>query len=1099
MPKWMTFVAVAGLVLADLVAAQEPKARGPGTPDPSKAETFALEVHEHELENGMQVLVVERPAAGRVGARLFVRVDVAAERPGTWGSTHMLEHSLFKGSRYIGTRDWEREAEVARRVERLARQVEDERNRLKDRCRTREAFVPDESEPACRGARLDSLRAAYQAAVGEQDEFTLGTDLMRIYQYAGGTNMTASTGTDWMKFDIDLPAEKLELFMYVERSRLEHPVFRQFDPEREVVVDQIRRAFNRPDGRFERTLQTMTYAAHPYGQAHWFSDLEGSQREDHWEIFHQFFMPQNAFLVVVGEIEAERVFSLAERWFGDWRPGRPPPRLRTVEPLPVGEKRLTAVAAAGPTVAVNARIPAVGHPDLPALDVLAELLGSSEGTISRALGDRASRVSVSAARRKYPGHFSIRADAPDNDGLATLEAGIDSVLQAVARGEVRSSEIDRAVASLRFRHVRDFETVGRSAVAIGLMHAMHDWRHLNELPGLWEQVGPDELARVTRAYLGPERRVVGILRRQREASSGAVRGWPTPAAGEGDSPLDRPRPEMGLAADVAARGAEAAGREGAVPDRRRQSTESVAAGGAQPEATSTEPIGEAVPHVPPAFDTRPSRAAERIWWTPPWMAEEPERFAGADVPEDWRDLELPTAKFQGPETRELRAAFDNGLQAFVVRDPYLPFVRITALLDVTPLEDPPGREGTTDLLIQLLRNGGTERLSPAGVDSALTDLGASVEVRVDRDVAEIQLAAPSVGAERAVRLLAELLTRPRFDDSVFQALRDRHAVRAERATDAARELLDRTFEAALYGAGHPLARRPSRQSVSAITREELTRLHRRRATPERTAWAVSGRIEPDAVRRAIAEVYGTGGMMVEGPVRAPRERELPAAAPPSGRRVVAVHREGMRQAHVLLGHLGTEERPEDAAALELTHYVLCGGGFGSRMMDLLRTRTGITAALYCHLEPGLGVRYPYAWRFSGNPGTIGEGILKALDQIAGMRATGPTASEVQNARTAYVEGYVPAAFDTPHKTATRLAHRSLLGLWPYTQVQYLNYYAGDRTQITSLQEVTLDDARRAAARWLHPDDLVIAVVGDLDAIRAGLPEEAEWLRKALER
>ena len=178
---------------------------------------------------------------------------------------------------------------------------------------------------------------------------------MQAVQGAGGTNSTASTGTDWMKFDIDLPASKLELFMWTERARVERPVFRQFEAEREVVVNQIRGGDNRPDGKFERALQSMTYEASPYGWAHWFSDLTRATREDHWEIFHKYFIPQNAIIVVVGDVRAEAVFRMAEAYWGSWQPGRPSPRLRTVEPPPVGQKRLTVTAGAGPRPGLRLR------------------------------------------------------------------------------------------------------------------------------------------------------------------------------------------------------------------------------------------------------------------------------------------------------------------------------------------------------------------------------------------------------------------------------------------------------------------------------------------------------------------------------------------------------------------------------------------------------------------------------------------------------------------------------------------------------------------------------------------------------------------------
>ncbi len=271
------------------------------------------------LANGVTVLVWERPSAGRVGTRMFYRVDVAAERPGTIGLTHMLEHFLFKGSDLAGTTDWEAEKAVAERIERLERQVTDEKNRSRDCFRQRDVFADVERD--CQTPLLKTLQAELDKLVAAQDRLSDPTWYDWAVQGAGGTNSTASTGTDWMKFDIDLPASKLELFMWTERARVERPVFRQFEAEREVVVNQIRGGDNRPESKFDRALQSMTYEASPYGWSHWFSDITRATREDHWEIFHKYFIPQNAIIVVVGEVKADDVFRMAEAVLGQLATG----------------------------------------------------------------------------------------------------------------------------------------------------------------------------------------------------------------------------------------------------------------------------------------------------------------------------------------------------------------------------------------------------------------------------------------------------------------------------------------------------------------------------------------------------------------------------------------------------------------------------------------------------------------------------------------------------------------------------------------------------------------------------------------------------------
>jgi predicted Zn-dependent peptidase len=254
------------------------------------------------------------------------------------------------------------------------------------------------------------------------------------------------------------------------------------------------------------------------------------------------------------------------------------------------------------------------------------------------------------------------------------------------------------------------------------------------------------------------------------------------------------------------------------------------------------------------------------------------------------------------------------------------------------------------------------------------------------------------------------------------------------------------------------------------------------------AVGISGSLDRAAMARAVDEAF-------KGVRAGSRDAaaQAGAAAPKVDGRVVVSKDLGIRQGHVLIGHAGIEGTPSDHAALEVMNYLLSGGGFVSRMMKLLRTDTGITSALYGSVEPGRGVVNPYLWRFSGRPETIARGVRLALEQIQKMRDGGVTEKEFQAARTAYLDGLVPASYETAHEIATRLATKSLFGLYDYQSPQYLNYYAGDAEQLAALRKLTREDVNRAARKYLHPDNLVIAVAGPMDVIRQHATDEERAL------
>ncbi len=1059
---------VRGVVLVALMAA---------TFGTAQAQTLRVAAKQKVLANGVTVIVWERPSAGRIGTRVFYRVDIAAERPGTSGLTHMLEHYLFKGSDVAGTRDWAKERAVAEQLERLERAITDEKNRARDCFRRRDVFA--EVEDDCETPRLTALQHELDAAIAEQDALSDPTWYDWAVQSAGGSNSTASTGRDWMKFDIDLPANKLELFLWTERARLEHPVFRQFEAEREVVVDQIRRYDNRPDGRFSRALRSMTYEAHPYGWAHWFSDLTRATREDHWEIFHKYFIPQNTIVVVVGEVAAEQVFAQVETYFGDWLPGRPSPRLRTVEPAPAGERRLLASAAAGPSVVMHARMPAIGHPDAPVFELLAELLDGPQGRLRRVLVDErkiATAVGASAWTSKYPSHFEWRADGRSNDDLPAVEQALDEVVAAVGRGEVAPEEIRAAASRLELNLARSLDEIGNAAVTLGSMEAIHRWDHLNELPALWAGVTSADLVRIVQTYFGRAMRVVGVLRREEAtASADAASG----------------RDREGEASPIRA-GELSSVRPGAWPyggpigERHLRPLERQAPA-PRPQSRAVAPRAEAIaaPALPsqvPGPTTSGSdvlAVAEQPWFAPPWLASRrPSRFASPAPVRRYEDLHFGPSAFVVPDPARYRVQAEGAPVAFVVEDALLPMAQVSVLVDAPSLADPAGQEGLAGLVASLLQRADTGKRTRQQLQAAFDGLGATVQISTDRTGTRVHAVAPSAGAAETLRLVLELLTAPRFETG-FDAERERAALAAERAGDAAGVRLQALFERRLYGDDHPMGRRPTGASVRAIERADVDTWHRARYQPRHMALAVSGAVTRREIERVLAEAFAG---VPAGPATAGAAGfETPAA--PKGHLVVTEEID-TRQGHVMLGHLGIGVPPEDHAALEVMHYVLAGGGFVSRMMKLLRTDTGITAALYGDVRPARAGVQPYVWRFSGQPETIARGVRLAVDQIRLMRDEGVTEAEFEAARTAFLDGLIPASYETSQKTAERLAEQHLFGLYAYQSPQYLNYYAGDARQAEAMRRLTRDDVNRAARKYLRPDDLVIAVAGPLARIQA---------------
>lgn len=1046
-----------------------------------------IDVQKKVLDNGVTILVWERPSAGRIGTRMFYKVDVAAERPGTVGLTHMLEHHLFKGSDIAGTSNWAEEHPVAIQVERIAREVIDEENRNVDCHLQRDIF--EEIEVPCSTVRLDSLRLALNQATEVQNTFAHTTWYDWAVQSAGGTNSTASTGRDWMKFDIDLPANKLELFMWTERSRIEHPVFRHFEPEKEVVVDQIRRYDNRPDGKFSRVMRSMTYDAHPYGWAHWFSDLTQATREDHWEIFYKYFIPQNAVIVVVGEIKAQEVFEMAEKYWGSWQMGRPSPRLRTVEPAPVGQKRLIVETSAGPAVSLYVPMPAIGHPDAHVFEILAELLGGSNGLLAAELSSSkniATETSAAGWASKYPSHFEIRVDGRSNNDLASIETGINDVLFRIASGGLDDVEIKAAASRLVMGLARNLNEIGRSAVTIGSMESIYSWDMLNRLPTLWQSVTKEDLNRIIKTYFQVDNQIVGHLKRASNTEVATLDKPNSTTTELGRHTLD----EYPMGLNSVRPGYWPYG--GPIGEFFLNPEPKLPAYSATNTATLIESPMEISPvlvnknahHI--LLNNDPIAIAEQPWYTPPWMAVR--RKSGFIHPSptiDYRDLSFDPIQFESPMAENYNITLANDIEVFINQDELLPLAQITVYIDAPSTIDPHKKEGLANLTSSLIRTS-TRSMSMEEINTRIIELGTTLNITTDRNKTRINALAPSGNAVKLIELIGKMVSEPHFDEH-FNEERERQAIRASRLLDNAATRSRHLFENALYGNNHPYGRIQTPESVRNISIDDVSSFHQKNYTSNKISIAVSGKVNKNDIETALNNHFG--GISTESDSNSAVTMVVNQI---TGLNVLT-HNIDLRQGLVTMGHLGIEGQTDDHAALEIMHHILVGGGFISRMMELLRTQTGITSAVYGEVEPGRRTTNPYLWRFGGNPETIAHGVVLAYHEIRKMYENGVTQMEFESAVTAYIDGLIPASYDTPHKLVERLAQKELFGLYDYQSPQYLNYYAGDSVDLEKFKSLTLDDVNNAAKRYLNPDNLLITIVGPLDWIQDSASKEAKEL------
>ncbi len=493
-----------------------------------------LPVEEYVLENGLKLLVLPRHEVPQVACRITFRVGSVNERAGTTGLSHFLEHMMFKGTSRIGVKDMARDRELMTQLDAIVDQIKALRSRLSvadlTACRTY-LGNPVGSHPkgweTYRKVRAASERM--EALRTKQDKNLVSEELWNLYQRAGGTDLNAETGHDWTGYRVKLPAGMEELFFWLEADRMENAVFRQFYPEKEVILDERNQTTEgTPAGRFFERLTGVFHEAHPYRYpiVGYEADIRRITREDLYRHYRTYYRPNNAIVTIVGDVDPASVRQLADRYFGGMAPGPPVQLPDTCEGGDLGVKRLEAEAHAADQVVIFFHTPPEGHPDSLSLDVAAGVLTGASGRLNRrlVLGEKVAVLVVAwNYTRTYAGEFGLYAVAAPGADLKTIEELLLEEIENLRRTPPSDEELARGKLTIEARFVRRLETLTGTASLLAGAEAVTSWRDLVTYIPRLQAVTPEKVVDAVTMYLG-DVRTVGVLRRKEAPGTASAHG-----------------------------------------------------------------------------------------------------------------------------------------------------------------------------------------------------------------------------------------------------------------------------------------------------------------------------------------------------------------------------------------------------------------------------------------------------------------------------------------------------------------------------------------------------------------------------------------------
>lgn len=466
--------------------------------------SFAARTTVHKLANGWTFLIVERPEAPVFSFCTIANVGSAQEVPGITGLAHMFEHMAFKGGPTVGTRDWEGEKKALAALEDSYQAWQAERLSAK----------PDP-------AKLETLAAELRRRQEAAARFVVQSELDDILTREGGVDLNASTGADDTQYFYSLPSNKVELFAFIESERFAHPVFREFYEERDVVQEERRQRYEGSGfGRLIEQFGITAFDAHPYKQPGigYMSDLQSITITDAEKFFQTWYAPSNLTTAIVGDVRAETLLPILEKYFGRI-PARPvPPPLRTVEPPQMAEKTVVLQDPAQPIYLEAYHKPAATHPDEPVWEAIDDVL--SNGRTSRLyrslVRDKKIAVEVNSFSgypgEKYPNLWAVLAVPAVGATNEQVQAALRAELDRLRREDVAPEELARFKARAKARLLRSLRSnLGLAQQLADYQRLYGDWRELFRFLDRVGKVTPADIRRVAGAAFQPANRTTAMI------------------------------------------------------------------------------------------------------------------------------------------------------------------------------------------------------------------------------------------------------------------------------------------------------------------------------------------------------------------------------------------------------------------------------------------------------------------------------------------------------------------------------------------------------------------------------------------------------------
>jgi len=415
-----------------------------------------------------------------------------------------------------------------------------------------------------------------------------------------------------------------------------------------------------------------------------------------------------------------------------------------------------------------------------------------------------------------------------------------------------------------------------------------------------------------------------------------------------------------------------------------------------------------------------------------------------------------------------KTVLSNHLIILQSEDHSLPFITLKLLIDGGSRRDPSGEEGLAYLTAEGLLLG-TSAHSLSQINEELDFMGASVNVSSGRDYSMLNLRVLRKDLDKALDLFMEVLTQPAFPDEEIRREKQKTLGALQAEADQPDEVAEKGFRKALFLSSpyaHPV--NGTKESIPNITREKIMNFYRTWYHPNNFIISVVGDISAAEVKQKIFTRFEK--------MQSADMPDLPfTEAFAKGPETIRINKD-ITQANIIIGNEGISRENPDYYAVSIMNYILGGGGFASRLLGEIRNKRGLAYSVASFFDAR---KYPGSFQIvlQTKNKSAREAIDIAIRQMKLIRHEPVSDKELEGAKK-YLIGSFPMRIDSQAKLSTFLLLAQYYGLG----MDYAEKYP------SLIQSVTKEDLLRVAKKYLHPENALLVVVGNLED--AGMNTEA---------